>query len=197
MTDIVLAVAAYVLGSIPSAYVFSRLFERVDVRRIGSGNVGAVNVLAHVGILPGALTLAVDLGKAALAVYLATRYGRWAGLPLCCTTLVVLGHDYSMFLHFGGGKGLACLVGALLVLWPAAILYVFSIVGILALVFRSTTVGAGLGVFSLPVLLWLRSGDWLDVVMGTATAVLILTKHWHNFRDYRAARRRRPPRAAE
>lgn len=190
MVDFLLGILAYALGAVPSAYLWGRLFKQVDVRRTGSGNVGAMNVIRHVGYLPGFCTLASDLGKGALAVYLATRFAGSPVLPVLATFLVVLGHNFSVFLGFKGGKGLASLAGALLVLSPAAIPYVLGTIIALALLLRDTNTAASLGTLSLPVTLGLQLGSWFFFLVGAAISLLVLVKSRRDFRAYAQGRRK-------
>ncbi len=190
MVDILAGVLAYALGAVPSAYLWGRLFKRVDVRSIGSGNVGAMNVIKHVGYLPGFCTLVSDIGKGALAVYLAARFTGSPVMPVLATFLVVLGHNFSVFLRFRGGKGLASLAGALLVLSPAAAPYVLGSIIVLALLLRDTNTAGSLGVLSLPVTLGLQFGHGFFFLVGAAISLLVLVKSRRDFRAYARGRRK-------
>ena len=113
--------AFYLLGSIPSAYILGRLLRRVDVRRHGSGNVGATNAFRVLGKKIGTLVLLADIGKGFAAVALAQRFFYEPdaqislNVYLCCAALtVVAGHNWTVFLGFKGGKGMATSLGALL-----------------------------------------------------------------------------------
>ena len=112
--SIAIAIAsAYLLGSIPSAYIVGRLKKGVDIRQIGSQNMGAMNTFYKVGITSGLLVLAVDIGKGTAAVALA----RWLGVPpiieMLAGTNAVIGHGFPVWLNFRGGKGGATLIGVL------------------------------------------------------------------------------------
>jgi len=115
-----LLLGAFLLGSIPFGFLLYRLATGGDIRRIGSGNIGATNVLRSGGRRLGALTLALDAGKGALAVaaalYWAPPVAPWAAL------VVIVGHMYSPWLSFHGGKGVATALGAFAVLTPWALL---------------------------------------------------------------------------
>ena len=189
MANLLLALLAYLLGSIPSAYIFGKLFKKTDIRQVGSGNVGAANTFTHIGRLPGALTLIIDLSKGVLSAYFATRYGTWHLLPLLSAFLVILGHNYNIFLGFKGGKGLACLVGSLLVIAPITILYIFGFIAILILIIKDKNTATGLGLLSLPVILGIYKADWIFSFFGLAIALLIITKYIDDFRAYRQKRR--------
>ena len=190
LVDIFLALGAYMVGAIPFAYLFGRLFKRVDIRQVGSGNVGSVNTFRQIGLLSGMLTLCADIAKGSIAVYLAARYGSVPFLPLFAAFLVILGHNYNIFLGFKGGKGLASLLGALLVLSPATIPYVLGIMVIIAVICRDTNTAAGLGILSLPLFLGLHGGQWEFFLTGLAISLLVVARHRNDFRAYRQGRRK-------
>ncbi len=123
---ILIALISYLIGSIPTAYLIVKKFTGQDIRKVGSGNVGAMNTvraiknagkgkLAIAGFL---LVLIIDMAKGVLAVFLAQKLaGSQLSLALIISTFfVVLGHNYSVFLKFSGGRGAACLIGILLYL---------------------------------------------------------------------------------
>ena len=123
VTLVLLLVAAYLLGSIPSSYLIVRWVTGEDVRRIGSGNPGTMNVRDHVGWKPAIVVAALDIGKGAVAVGLAY----WMGLgdleAVLAGMMAVAGHDWSIFLRLHGGNGTGTTVGVLLALlpWPGLI----------------------------------------------------------------------------
>jgi len=115
--------AAYLLGSIPFGLLLSRLFGGGDVRKSGSGNIGATNVARVAGTLPGILTLLFDVAKGAAAVWLAGRVSNESATWMMIAALAtLLGHCFPIWLKFRGGKGVATAAGAFLVLCPAALL---------------------------------------------------------------------------
>src|SRR5579862_6743503 len=125
---------AYLLGDIPFGYLLVKLSTGRDVRTSGSGNIGATNVLRTTGRAAGVLTLALDIGKGYLAVWIAGQLTERSPLWMSAAALAVMaGHAYPVFLKFKGGKAVASFVGAFLCLTPlplAAILVVF--VGVVA-----------------------------------------------------------------
>jgi glycerol-3-phosphate acyltransferase PlsY len=132
---VVAAVVGYLLGSLPSGVIVSGLYGQVDVRTTGSGKTGATNVLRTLGTGPALMVALLDVAKGAVAVLLA-RYVIFpvgAGAPLDAQNLAagaqaiagmaaLLGHNYSIFIHFTGGRGVATGSGALLVMIPVALL---------------------------------------------------------------------------
>lgn len=124
MNLILISVVAYLIGSLPTAYLFVKKFTGQDIRKVGSGNVGAMNViralkekskkLATIGFL---IVLMIDVAKGVLVIFLTQKIlsGNLIGLILA-TFFVILGHNYSVFLKFSGGRGVACFIGILLYL---------------------------------------------------------------------------------
>lgn len=108
----IVAFSAYIIGSVPFAIIVGKLGGIGDIRKLGSGNPGATNMARQGGKKLGAITLLLDAGKGALAVYI----GHKLGYAPAATLFVVIGHCFSVFLKFRGGKGVATTLGALLVL---------------------------------------------------------------------------------
>ena len=121
-------VAAYLIGAVPIGYLVGRAFGVADIRRHGSGTIGATNVLRTVGRLPALLTLGGDIAKGYGAVALGARLVEDLGVTAACAVAAVIGNCWSVFLGFRGGKGVATGLGALLPLvplavWPAAVVW--------------------------------------------------------------------------
>jgi len=120
-------VAAYLIGALPIGYLVGRAFGIADIRRHGSGNIGATNVLRTAGRLPAILTLGGDIAKGFLAVAAGAALAKSAagpdlGAAAACAIAAVIGNCWSVFLGFRGGKGAATGLGALLALVPLAVL---------------------------------------------------------------------------
>jgi glycerol-3-phosphate acyltransferase PlsY len=120
--------SAYIIGSFPTSFVMARVLKGVDIRKAGSGNVGATNVYRVVGKIPGLLTLIVDIAKGVLAVTLIAgyfyRYTVNLDFGIYRTSLglaVISGHIWSVFLGFSGGKGVATTIGVMAVIAPGVL----------------------------------------------------------------------------
>ena len=158
--SIVLAIViGYLLGSIPCAYIAGRLVKGVDIRQLGGGNVGAVNVMREIGTVAGFTVLFADMAKGLIAVLVAL----WLGLPLLFIFIVglatVVGHNWSVWLGFRGGQGLATTLGVLLALVPIEFAISFAIIVIVVLVTSNMRLGAGIGLALLPLIIWLFGGE--------------------------------------
>lgn len=119
-------VVAYLIGSIPTAYVVGRYLYGFDIRRRGSGNVGATNTLRTMGTIPGLVVLGVDALKGVLAVLLGQALGGPV-LVILAALMAIVGHNWSIFLELQGGRGVATTAGALLAMAPLALFWAFLI----------------------------------------------------------------------
>ena len=156
------ALGGYLLGSIPFGLILSRLAGHGDIRRIGSGNIGATNVLRTGDKRLALATLLLDGGKGAAAVLLAASWGEQAAL--IAGGAVVLGHNFPVWLNFRGGKGVATTLGVLLALaWPVGLL-VIAVWLASALAFRYSSLAALMALAASPLLMF-----WLaDAAAGGA-----------------------------
>ncbi|MWD26666.1 glycerol-3-phosphate 1-O-acyltransferase PlsY [Aquicoccus sp. SCR17] len=172
------AVVGYVLGSIPWGIVFARLFGLGDLRKIGSGNIGATNVL-RTGNKPAALlTLIFDVGKGAFAVLLA----RWLAAEdaaLLAGVMAFLGHCFPVWLRFHGGKGVATFLGLMLAVWWPAGLACCATWLVVAAIFRISSLSALVAAALGPVWLWL-TGAPEAAGMAVLLALAIFWRHRSN-----------------
>lgn len=181
-----LPLAAYLLGSIPFGYLAARAAGKGDIRRRGSGNIGATNVTRVAGWVPGMLTLLLDAGKGYFAVWLAARITggsiRWmvlAGL------LALVGHLYPVWLGFRGGRGVATGVGIFLpVCWQAVAIAVVVWIAVVAF-WRYVSLASITAAASLPLLIYLlyAPGHAPPVAVSAATSaamVLVILRHQSN-----------------
>lgn len=156
-------VIGYLLGSIPFAYIAGRLKKGVDIRKVGGGNVGALNAMREIGRLPGVLVLVADIGKGSLAVLVAG----WMDLPLIWTFAAgfaaVLGHNWSIFLKFKGGKGAATTLGVLLALIPTEAAISLAIIGIVIITTSNFRLSIAVGLALLPFIIWLFNGSGMFI----------------------------------
>lgn len=148
MNEIILIVMAYLLGSIPFGLLLSRLFLKIDVRTIGSGNIGATNVMRTGNKKLALATLMLDAAKAACAVAIAVAFSEDSHMHHLAGATSILGHIFPVWLKFRGGKGVASFLGALLVLKPIPALGLLAIWLIVAKVFRISSLAALVGMLA-------------------------------------------------
>ena len=170
-------VVGYLLGSIPFGLLLTRAAGLGDVRKIGSGNIGATNVLRTGSRWLAALTLVLDCLKATIAIVLAQLlFGIETGIAAAAGALV--GHLYSVWLGFRGGKGVATLLGILIaLLWPAALVYAAVWIVLLATLRISSLAGMTAAVTA-PVVAFALHPPYVPMLLGFA--LLVLWKHREN-----------------
>lgn len=145
---------AYLLGSIPSAYLVGKLVANVDIRQLGDGNMGAKNTFESLGWLPGLVVGAADISKGALAVLMARQLGLPENFVLLAGFCVVLGHDFPIFLGFRGGQGMAAMIGVFGVLFPLETALALLILIVALALTHNWDVSCSIGLGLLPVMLW-------------------------------------------
>lgn len=177
MVDGVIAIViAYLLGSIPAAYIVTRLATGKDIRRLGGGNVGGRNVFREVGRVAGVAVGIFDVGKGAAAVAIAQWLLGVSPLFLLAAGLaVVVGHIWSIYLKFTGGNGLATTLGVLSVLLGWELLIALVIAVVFVAITRDPVLSVNISLISVPVSTWVLERSWPLVVFSIVLmAVMVL-----------------------
>jgi glycerol-3-phosphate acyltransferase PlsY len=185
-TDLLFALlTGYLLGSIPFGLILTRLAGKGDVRKVGSGNIGATNVLRAGGKGLAAATLVLDALKATAAVILARLL--WPGSESFAAAGALVGHLYPVWLRFRGGKGVATYLGLLVPLfWPAALIYAVIWVAALLLI-RISSVAGMLAAISAPIAA-AALGQKALFPMLLGFTLLVLWRHHENLARLRAGK---------
>jgi acyl phosphate:glycerol-3-phosphate acyltransferase len=178
--DLILVAVAYLLGSVPCGIVIARWQGNVDLRRVGSGNIGATNVLRAVGKRAAALTLLGDIGKGALAVSLARWAGASSGVVATVALAAVTGHLFPALARFRGGKGVATTLGVVLAAMPAVGGILLLIWVAVAAIWRYSSLAALAATAALPPLVWLLDGRPPMLGASAVLLVLIVARHRDN-----------------
>lgn len=182
-TELVLVFVAYLLGSLPTALVLVRSMTGEDVRRTGSGNVGATNALRAAGWKAGAAVTVIDVAKGALAVWLMRRINPESGWVAAAMLAVVIGHCYPVWLKFRGGKGVAAGFGAFLVIAPLSALAALGVWILVLVISRWVSLASMIASAVFPLALKLiDSPDMVTLISVSAAAVLIILRHSSNIR---------------
>lgn len=189
MSKLILTLAiSYLLGSIPFGYVLVRMFRGEDVRRTGSGNIGATNVSRKSPAL-GALTLFLDAAKGFAAVQLAATFWNFSAtddrrqlLMAVSALLAIAGHMFPVWLKFRGGKGVATALGAFLRLAPTAVLVAVGIFVLTVLISRRISLGSIITAALFPSTVWALhiSRDPRVLTLIGVAALLIIFRHYQN-----------------
>ncbi|MFO7995980.1 MAG: glycerol-3-phosphate acyltransferase [Dehalococcoidia bacterium] len=170
-------IIGYLLGSIPTAYIMARTRKGIDIRNVGSGNMGAANVIRQIGAHEGVLVGLIDIAKGAVAILIAQAlnvpqlwvFGTGFG--------AILGHNFPLFAGFRGGRGSATIIGIFLVLAPWATLVALAIVAIPFFTTRTFTFAILIGFGLLPVFIGLFGGWPALVLYAVAVDLLMLTRN--------------------
>jgi glycerol-3-phosphate acyltransferase PlsY len=185
---LITVIGAYLLGSIPTGYLVAKA-KGVDIRSVGSGNIGATNVFRILGKPAGIFVLVADglKGYAACAWMVDLIWSRWGGamvdveyLRLTAALAVVLGHNYTCWLKFKGGKGIATSAGALAALVPYALTIILIIFIVVFAASRYVSLGSIAASAALPIATWLTRGSFTMIIATTAMSVLAIYKHKSN-----------------
>lgn len=178
--DVMLIVGAYLLGSIPFGVLVARVCGGVDVRRVGSGNIGATNVLRAVGKGAAAFTLLGDIGKGAAAIGLGRWFGMSATLLAVMALAAVFGHLLPLFTGFRGGKGVATTLGVVLAAMPAVGGLLLLIWLIVAAIWRYSSLAALSATAAMPVLAWILDGRLPMLTLSMILVVVVFWRHREN-----------------
>ena len=177
--EIILILFAYLIGSVPTGYILGAL-AGVDVRKAGSGNVGATNVARVVGKRQGILTLIADAAKGFIPVFVALQLDLAATATALVAGAAFLGHLYPVFLKFQGGKGVATALGVCFGIAPAVTLILIAIFAAVALSSRIVSLSSMIAAAAAPVALWLFSYAPALVMMSACVAAMIIIRHRAN-----------------
>ena len=180
LTDLVLVVLAYLLGSLSFGLLIARVYGGADLRRSGSGNIGATNVARTMGKSAGILTLLGDGTKGLVAVLCALKWGQASMLPALAAVAAVLGHMFPLYHGFRGGKGVATALGVLLPTLPLPLLGGCIVWLVVVAVWRYVSAGSMLAALVVPLLAALWSSPAPRVLAAALIALLVLYKHRDN-----------------
>jgi glycerol-3-phosphate acyltransferase PlsY len=183
--------SAYALGSVPFAFLLARRWGAADLRRFGSGNVGAANVVRASGVMAGVLVALLDIGKGALSVALARYVTDQPAAPAAAGVAAILGHIYPVWLRFRGGKGVATACGVFSVLAPVATAPALSIFALTVWLTKYISLGSVLASLALPLIAYLAGSPAPAVIAASVACVLIVFKHRSNLERLRDGIERR------
>ena len=185
-------IAGYLLGSIPTGFLVAEA-KGVDIRKVGSGNIGATNVFRYLGKPAGVFVLLADALKGLLAVIVLSKFiGGWCypdadqlereWFEIAAGTSAILGHNYTIWLYFKGGKGIATSAGVLAALVPGPLAIILGVWIIVFALTRYVSLASILASFTLPFASWLTHRSLKMIIVSACMAVLAIYKHRANIK---------------
>ena len=187
---IVLIAAAYLIGSVPFSLILARRFGTRDLRRIGSGNLGAANVLRTSGVRAGVTVMLLDMAKGAGSVMLVQRFDGGA-VTAAAGAAAILGHVFPVWLHFRGGKGVATACGVFSVLTPIAIAPALAVFVLGVWITRYISMGSILASVALPPIAYATGSPTPVLAVALIASMLIVLRHRTNLLRVRAGTEQR------
>jgi glycerol-3-phosphate acyltransferase PlsY len=188
MTLVVLL--AYGIGSIPFALLLARRWG-ADLRSVGSGNLGAANVLRASGATAGLLVAALDIAKGAVSVALARHLSDQAGAPAAAGLAAIIGHVYPVWLRFRGGKGVATACGVFSVLTPSATVPALTVFALTVWLTKYISLASVLASLALPPIAYWAGSPGPAIASACAASALIVFRHRSNLIRLQMGRERR------
>lgn len=159
LNTIVILLASYLIGSFPSAYIAGKIKGIDDISKIGSRNVGGMNTITNVGKFAGVIVIITDIGKGALAAYLADRFSDHIFIPLLAVVFAVIGHNWMVYIGFKGGKGVSTFLGGLLYLSPISFLFLYLLfIPVALFIIKDSYLATTVGFFFFSFFLWVSKG---------------------------------------
>jgi glycerol-3-phosphate acyltransferase PlsY len=172
-------VAGYLIGSIPFALILARRWGS-DLRVVGSGNLGAANVMRASGVKAGVLVALLDMAKGAASVWLASRISPSADLPAAAGLAAIFGHIYPIWLRFRGGKGVATACGVFTMLTPLSVPFALTIFTAVVGLTRYVSLGSVVASVALPPIAYALGSPAPVVIAASAAAAIIVFRHRSN-----------------
>lgn len=182
----------YLLGSIPFGYIAGKLFKKIDIRELGSGNIGATNVFRILGPSLASLVLISDIGKGIFSIYLVQYFNIDNLLILTIAGLAVIcGHDWSLFLGFKGGKGIATTFGVIFALNPIISILAIVVWVVVMIITRYASLSSILAVISIMIFTILFKQPYEYIIFSAIIIVLSIFKHKENIKRLRSGNERK------
>ena len=178
-----MVLSAYAIGSVPFAWLLARRWGAHDLRHVGSGNLGAANVLRASGVTAGLLVALLDITKGALSVMIARYVSDQPAAPAAAGLAAIVGHIYPVWLRFRGGKGVATAIGGFVVLCPGAILLALAAFALVVAATRFVSLGSLTAACLLPVSMGLAfHAPEAEIIAAAVVTVLLVFSHRANIR---------------
>jgi glycerol-3-phosphate acyltransferase PlsY len=192
MKTALIIISCYLLGSIPFGYIVGKLFKKVDIRELGSGNIGAANAFRILGPSLASLVLIGDIGKGIFSIYLVQYLNIDNLLIITIAGLAVIcGHDWSLFLGFKGGKGIATTFGVVFALNPTISILALIIWGIVVITTRYVSLSSISAVISIFIFTILFKQPYEYIIFSAIILILGIFKHKENIERLKSKKERK------
>lgn len=183
METLVYLVLSYLCGAIPFGYIIAKLFKGIDIRTQGSGNPGATNVYRSVSKPLGIVTLILDILKGFIPVYFVTLINPSSYFIVLLVALVtILGHIFTIFLKFKGGKGVATGCGIFLALNPIATVVCLLVFAVVLAISKYVSLGSICAAITLPIMIFVLGGKIELTIFATIIAIVVIVRHISNIK---------------
>ncbi|MDI6640685.1 MAG: glycerol-3-phosphate 1-O-acyltransferase PlsY [Elusimicrobiota bacterium] len=186
MNFLVVIYMSYLIGSIPTAYIITKILKGIDIRSYGSGNPGATNVLRLAGKTAGIFTFVIDFLKGFLTVKLAGLFGWNPEIQILCGTAAIIGHNWTVWLKFRGGKGVATGAGVVFALLHQIAIISIGVFIITVLLTGYVSVGSIVSAISVSLFSWLNLSNTkislITKIVITVLSAIVIFKHKDNIK---------------
>lgn len=186
---VLVSASSYLLGSIPTSYIVGKILKGIDLRDHGSGNLGAANTFRILGAKAAIPVLIIDIGKGFLAVKLISLFGIYdLYFVALAAFLAIIGHNYSVFVRFSGGKGVGTTTGAFLAIEPFSVSICLLVWIVLLLITRIVSLASIIAAIALPVVVLAsryllgRDSNFMVVALSIIAAIAVVFKHRSNIK---------------
>lgn len=180
MDYLIIMILGYLIGSIPSGLIIGKRLCDTDLRQFGSKNIGATNAFRTLGLWPAIWVFLADAAKGVIAVYLASHVLDTSIALLVGGIAVIAGHNWSIFLNFTGGRGVATALGVIAVLVPTVTILVFLVWAVIVYVTRYVSLASIVAAVLVPMLMWFMNERTEFIYFGLIAALFVVVRHKPN-----------------
>jgi len=190
LNTITILLISYLIGSFPSAYIAGKI-KGIDISKKGSRNVGGMNTITNVGKFAGVMVIITDIGKGALAAYIADIFSEHIFIPLLAVVFAVLGHNWMIYIGFRGGKGVSTFLGGLLYLSPVTFLFLYLLfIPIALFILKDSHLSTSFAFFFFSFFLWVYEGSFWWLIFGLLVTILYSIKSYDLLKSYYTEKRK-------
>jgi glycerol-3-phosphate acyltransferase PlsY len=182
MNYLIITVLGYLIGSIPNGLLIGKVLYNIDLRQFGSKNIGATNAFRTLGLWPAFWVFLTDAAKGVIAVYLGSLL---VGTPIALLLggiAAIIGHNWSIFLKFTGGRGVATGLGVIAVLVPQITVIVFLIWAIIVYLTRYVSLASIVSAILVPIFMWIMGAQIEFLYFGVVAALFVVGRHKPNIK---------------